>query len=177
MTTTPPAADPATAFALSARMLSGSLMGALVFLGVAMSFVLGTAASPPVWVPLAQILAGAVMYFVVEAIGYRPQPLDPGMSDVDAATAGRVRWQSSMILRFALIEVIAIVSLVAAFVIDGGVWTYAVGALVSLALMAVHVWPGVRSISRTADALEAQGRTSFLREAFGLPAPGPLQQF
>ncbi|WP_353953551.1 hypothetical protein V6K52_09115 [Knoellia sp. S7-12] len=173
MTTSPAAAAP---FALSARILSGTLMGALVFMGMALFFVLGTEATPPLWVPLAQFGAGIVIHFVVEAIGYRPQPLDPSMSDPDAATAARTRWQSSMILRFALIEAVAIASLAAAFVIDGGVWTYAVGALVSLLLMGVHVWPAGRSVGKTANALESQGQASFLREAFGLPIPGPIQQ-
>lgn len=174
MTTSP---DAATPFALSARILSGTLMAALVFIGISLFFVLGTDTTPPTWVPLAQLAAGIAIHFVVEAIGYRPQPLDPSMSDEDAATAARTRWQSSMILRFALIEAIAIVSIVVAFVVDGGVWTYAVGALVSLALMALHVWPAARSVGKTADALEAQGQSSFLREAFGVPAPGAIQQF
>ena len=152
-------------------------MAALVFIGISLFFVLGTDTTPPTWVPLAQLAAGVAIHFAVEAIGYRVQPLDPSMSDEDAATAARTRWQSSMILRFALIEVLALASLVAAFVIDGGVWTYAVGALVSLVLMAVHVWPAARSVGKTADALEAQGQASFLRESFGLPAVGPLQQF
>ena len=82
-----------------------------------------------------------------------------------------------MMLRFALSEVIAIASLVAAFVVEGGLGAYAVGALVSLALMAVHVWPWARPVTKVADALEASGRPSFLRETFGVPAQGPIQQF
>lgn len=82
-----------------------------------------------------------------------------------------------MILRFALSEVIAIASLVAAFVVEGGILTYAVGAVVSLVLMAVHVWPSARPVGRVADALEAAGRRTTLREEFGVPAPGPIQQF
>lgn len=173
--TTPPQGAPTTPFALSARILCGALMGALVFMGIALFFVLGTDATPPTVLILVQVLAGLAVHFGVEAIGYRLQPLDPGMSDDDAAGAARTRWQSSMILRFALIEFIAIASLVVAFVIDGGVWTYLVGAIVSLALMLVHVWPGARSINRTAAALEAQGQQSFLRESFGLASTGPIR--
>lgn len=175
--TTPPLHATATAFALSARTLTGSLMGALVLFGVVLSFVLGTSTTPPPWVPLVQLIAGVAIHFLVEAVGYRPEPLDAEMDDEEASAAGRLRWQSSMMLRFAMVEVIAIASVVVAFVTDGGVWTYAGGALVSLALMAVHVWPGSRSVTRTAEALEADGRASFLRESFGLPAPGPVQQF
>jgi len=172
--TSPAAAAPP--FAVSARILCGALIGALPVLGLMMFFVLGTDETPPTWVPLAQLAAGVVIHVVVEAIGYRPQPLDPSLDDHEASSEARTRWQSTMILRFALIELIAIASLAAAFVIDGGVWTYLGGALVSLVLMAVHIWPGARSITRTADALEVQGQPSFLREAFGLPAPGPIQQ-
>lgn len=179
MTTPSPASPDATApaFAVSARTLTGALMGALVMFGVVLSFVLGTTPAPPVWVPLAQLLAGVALHVLVETIGYRVEPLDPGMADDEAAAVARVRWQSSMILRFALVESLAIASIVAAFVVDGGVWTYAGGALVSLVLMAVHAWPGSRSVTRTAGALEARGQDSFLHETFGLPAPGPIQQF
>lgn len=175
--TTPPPHATTTAFALSSRTLTGSLMGALVLFGIVLSFVLGTTSAPPAWVPLVQLLAGVAIHFLVEAIGYRPAPLDPDMGDAEATAAGRVRWQSSMMLRFAMVEVIAIVSIVVAFLIDGGVWTYAGGAVVSLALMAIHVWPGSRSVTRTAEALEARGQSSFLHQTFGLPAPGPIQHF
>ena len=41
--------------------------------------------------------------------------------------------------------------------------------------MVVHVWPWARPVGKAADALEAGGRRSGLREAFGL-APGPVQR-
>ena len=175
MTTTPPEA--AVPFATSARVLTGAILGALIFIGVALFFALGTDATPPMWVPLAQLAAGVGVHFLVETIGYRTEPLDPGMSDTDAAVVARTRWQSSMMVRMVLIEAIAILSIVVAFVIDGGVWTYVGGAVVSLVLLAIHVWPSSRSVTKSADALEAKGQASFLRESFGLPAAGPLQQF
>lgn len=158
-----------TPFALSARILAGSLIGALVFIGIALVTVLPTDETPPVWVFGAQLAAGVAVHVVLEAIGYRPQPLDPSMGDDEAAAAGRVRWQSSMVLRFALSEFVALASIAAAFVLDpGGFSVYAVGALVSLVLMVVHVWPWSRPVGRTADALESAGRPSYLREAFNL---------
>ena len=175
MTTTPPA-DAATTFARSSRMLVGAIMGALVFFGVALSFVLGTEGTPPTWVLLAQLAVGIGVHFLVETIGYRAEALDPGMPEGDAAVVARTRWQTAMMLRMALIEAIAILSLVAAFVIDEGVWTYVGGAVVSLVLLAIHVWPSSRSITRTAEALESRGQLSFLRESFGLPSAGPIQQ-
>ena len=155
---------------MAARVLSSSLIGALVFIGVALFFVLPIDETPPLWVPLAQVVAGVAVHFVLETVGYRVQPLDPSLSDDDAAAAGRLRWQSAMILRFALSEFVALASIAAAFVLpDGGFVIYAVGALVSLVLMAVHVWPGARPVGRTADALEANGKASHLRETFAAP--------
>lgn len=173
--TTP--ATSTTAFAQSVRILSGALMGALVMMGLVLFLVLGTDATPPLWVPIAQLVAGVAVHLLVEAIGYRPAPLAPSMSDNEADAAARTAWQSAQMMRFALIEAIAIGSFVLAFVIDGGVVTYVGGALVSLALMAVHVWPGSRPVGKTAAALEAQGRKTTLREAFGQSSPGPIQQF
>jgi len=175
MTTTPPSA--AGSFAMSARILCGSLMAGLAIFGVVLFFVLGTEGTPPVWVPVAQVAAGVAVHVLLETIGYRIPALDTDLSDADARQAARVRWQSSTILRFALSETIAIVSVVGAFVLDGGLWTYVGGAVVSLLLMAVHVWPWARPVDRVATALESSGRQSHLREDFGVPAPGPIQQF
>lgn len=166
-----------TPFAMSARILAGSLMGALLFMGFALFYVLPIDESPPLWVFLAQLVTGVAIHFFIETIGYRVRALEVSMSDDEAAAAGRARWQSSMILRFALCEFVALASIAAAFVIEeGGFLIYAVGALVSLVLMAVHVWPWARPIGRTAEALESAGQPSYLREAFGLSAPGPIQR-
>ena len=165
--TTPPAA---TAWAASTRILAGSLMGALLIMGVAVFFVLGDdLASPPVVIPLAQIAAGVVLHLLLETVGYRVAPLTLAMSADEAGTAARTRWQSGMVLRFALAESVAIVSLAGAFIVtEGAVLTYVGGALVSLVLMVLHVWPGSRPVGKVADALERDGRGSGLREAFGV---------
>lgn len=175
MTTTSP--PTAAAFAQSVRTLSGALMAGLVVVGIALFFVLGTDDTPPLWLVVAQLGAGVGAHVLLEAVGYRTRPLDPDLDDAGAALAARAAWQTSMILRFALSEAIAIASLAAAFVLEGGIMAYAVGAVVSLALMAVHVWPWARPVGKMADALEASGRRTGLREAFGVPAPGPIQQF
>jgi hypothetical protein len=165
MSTPRPVAAP---FALSTRILAGSLMGALVVIGVALSTILPGGGLSMV-VVLVQVAAGLAAHGLLEAIGYRMPPLATDLSDEEAAVQARTRWQTGMILRFAISEFVAIASIAAAFVLeDGTLWTYLVGALVSLALMGVHVWPWSRPVGRTADALEAAGRASGLREAFGL---------
>lgn len=164
-------------FALSTRLLAGSLMGALVVIGVALSVVLPAPESFPL-VPLAvQVLAGVAAHVLLEAVGYRTPALSTALTDDDAAAQARTRWQSLMIMRFAIAEFIAIASVAAAFVLpDGSILTYLGGAVVSLVLMVVHVWPGARAVGKVAEALEAGGKPSGLREAVGLSAPGPVQR-
>ncbi|RYB91295.1 hypothetical protein EUA06_08160 [Nocardioides glacieisoli] len=165
-------------FALSNRILAASLMSALVVIGVAISVVLPPEGSVSFVVLLAQVVAGLAAHGLLEAVGYRTPPLATDLSDDDATAQARIRWQSGMILRFAVSEFIAIASLAAAFVLpDGDLLVYLGGAVVSLALMTVHVWPWSRPVGKVADALEAGGRRSGLRETFGLSSPGPIQRF
>jgi hypothetical protein len=165
MSTPPPVNAP---FALTTRIMAGSLMGALVVIGVALSTILPGGGVSLV-VVLVQVVAGLAAHGLLEAVGYRMPPLTAGLTDEDAAAQARTRWQTGMILRFAISEFIAIASIAAAFVLeDGTIWTYLVGALVSLVLMGVHVWPWARPVGRTADALEAAGKRSGLRETFGV---------
>jgi hypothetical protein len=166
MSTPLPAAAP---FALTTRVLAGALMGALVVMGVALSVVLPAGGSVSVVVLLVQVVAGLAAHGLLEAVGYRMPPLALDLTDEAAAGQARTRWQAGMILRFAISEFIAIASIAAAFVLeDGTIWTYLGGALVSLVLMGVHVWPWARPVGRTADALEAAGKRSGLRETFGV---------
>lgn len=169
--------QPATTFAASHRILVSALMGALVFIGVALFFVLPVDETPPVWFLAALLAAGVGLHVVLEGIGYRTPPLDPSLDDATAATQATTRYQAGTILRFALCEAVAIASIALAFVLPVGGWfVYAAGAVVSLVLMAVHVWPSARPVGKYADALEAGGQRSGLREAFGLSAPGPIQR-
>lgn len=169
----------AAQFATSTRILSGTLMGALLFLGLACFFVLPFDEAPPLWVPIAQVVAGIAVHTVLEAIGYHVAPLDASLTGDDATAQARAGWQSTMIVRFALSETIAILSLALAFVLsDGGFLIYAGGALVALVLMVVHVWPWARPVGKLADQLESAGQASGLREAFGAvgASSGPIQR-
>ena len=156
------------------RLLAAMLMGALVVLGVAAYAVLSAISDatelPPATVMLAQVAAGAAIHFFCEATGYRAPALAAGLPRDEAETASRLAFQSGMIKRFAFAEALALVSLAAAFAEFGGAnfLGYVTGALVSLALMAVHVWPGERAVGRTMAALERDGARSYLREALGL---------
>lgn len=156
------------------RLLAAMLMGALVVIGVAAYAVLSATSDaaelPPVTVMLAQLAAGGAVHFFCEAAGYRAPALAAGTTREDAEIASRLAYQSGMIKRFAFAEAIAILSLAAAFAELGGAnfLGYVSGALVSLALMAVHVWPSERAVGRTMAALERDGARSYLRETLGL---------
>lgn len=162
-----PLAGPAP-FAMSTRILAASLMSALVVIGVALFFVLPAPEQNATVVLLVQVAAGVAAHLLLEAVGYRTPALATQLSDEEAAAQARTRFQTLMIMRFAIAEFVAIASIAAAFVLpDGSIVTYLGGAVVSLVLMAVHVWPGARPVRKVADALEAGGRRSGLRETFG----------
>jgi hypothetical protein len=155
------------------RILALRLMGALPVIGVVLWAVLSATqdvwALPPPWLMLAQVAAGVSVHFFNEAAGRRTPPIVAGLPREEAETTSRLAFQSAMVERFAFSEAIAIVSLAAAFwLAEGGILGYVTGALVSLALMVLHVWPTPRAVERTAAALERDGGTSYLREALGL---------
>lgn len=156
----------ADARAVTSKILAGTLMSALVFITFALSFVLTDWSRLPDWWVVAAILAaGVVMHVVLEAIGYRVAPLAAGETDPRTSFA---RFQSAMFLRFAFAEAVALASLAFAFVlVEGGFLIFVTGAVVSMVLLAVHVWPGRRPVEKTARALEANGTRTPLRELFG----------
>lgn len=165
------------------QVLAGALMAALVVIPLALYFVVGdepeALTTPSLPLLLAALpAAGLVMHVLLETIGYRVQPLEPGTTEEQARSQAVLRWQASMIQRFAFCEVIAIVSVVLCFVVSaGGYLLTLVGCATSLALMAVHVYPWARPVGKVADVLERDGARSGLREAFGMSTGrGPAVQ-
>lgn len=174
---------------LSLRSLVTALMGSLFFIAVAMYFVFSPGIdpeagealfdAPPTRVPLAQLAAGVVLHLLISAIGYRTPAISP---DTPAEAAGRTSagaFSSGTILRGALSESVAIASLALAFIVtEGSYVTYLGGAVVSLALFALHAYPSERTIGRTETSLERDGGTSYLRHQLGLPATstGAIQE-
>jgi hypothetical protein len=164
------------------RVLAAALMGAVVVIGIALFTVLSATSDvtelPPLWVVGAQIAAGASIHYLLEAAGYRTPAIPPGTPREEAERQAVAAFQSAMIKRFAFSELIAIASVVVAFVItEGQFLAYVSGGLVSLALMVLHVYPWVRPVARTAASLDRDGGRSHLLEAFGMPGPdsGPIQ--
>ena len=164
------------------RILAGALMGALLFIGIALYLVLSATSDitemPPLWVVGAQIAAGVSIHYLLEAAGYRTPAIPVGTPREDAQPQALIAFQSAMIRRFAFSEFIAMASVVVAFVIhEGQFLAYVSGALVSLALMVVHVFPWARPVARTAANLDRDGGRSYLLEALGMAGPdaGPIQ--
>lgn len=155
------------------RILAGALMGAVVLLGVGLGVALaGTGATdaPPGWALVALLAAGVVMHVVVTAAGYRAPALDPELPEAAAGADSVQAFQSSMILRLALGESVALAAAALAFVVDaGGLVVYATGAVVSLLLMAYHGWPSERAVERVREQLERGHGRSHVREELGLP--------
>ena len=160
---------------MSLRILVGALMASLVFITLALFFVLsGTDGAFEVTpVALAPVALGVVSHALATSVGYRVPAIAPGTPRARAEEVSRAAFQAATILRFALTEVVAIVSIAAAFVVgSGGFTVYVVGALVALGLVWWHCWPGERTFARVQPRLERDGGESYLREAYGQPPAG-----
>lgn len=161
-----PSSPPPPAPLAQLRVLAGTLIGALVVLAVVMAPVLGLEGYPPVWVPAALGALAVAVHLLVQAVGYRVPAIAPATPESDAAAAGRAAYQTSMVLRFALCESVAMVALVAAFVVEPRTaMTYVVGGTLSLLLMAWHVWPSERLVRRVEQELDRDGGRSRLWDA------------
>lgn len=159
------------------RILAAALMGALVVIGGALSFTVGNhqtdrngnpvhTHAPGVWMYAVIVALGVVAAVLVQTFGYRIPALQPNLESSQArATALRV-YQQSMFLRFALSESVAIVTI--ALLFAGGsntILPYVVAALIAELLLAYHVWPSERVISRVQQRLDRNGGRSDLANA------------
>lgn len=156
----------------SLRVMAMALMSGLVVLGVIAALVGGTWDYPAAW--MAWVIGGVavVAYGLCELVGYRAPALAEG-TDADAAMrTARAAFQTGFTLRFALCELPALLALVLLFVQDPpSAMTYLIGGVLSLILMAVHVWPGERAIARVERNLDRAGGRSHLSAALGGETP------
>ena len=155
------------------RILAGSLMGALVIIPVALYAAVGSdedALGRPDLLLLAGLPVLAVLLHVVlEAVGYRLQPVDAGTDPEEARRVGLARLQAATMLRFALSESVGIISVALCFVVSpGGFVLTLVGCACALVLMGIHVWPWSRPLEKSIAALEGAGARTGLRDVFGL---------
>lgn len=150
------------------RTVVGAVMGSLVVIGLTLWVALppDEALSAPDPIAVAGlVVAGLALHLVIEAAGYRAPALPPGQDPAATSKQAGERLMSGTVLRLALSETIAFVALALTFVLTPStILTYAVGAVVSLALLARHAWPSARVVDRVATALEADGARTGLRE-------------
>lgn len=168
MTTSQPAAAPLR----TTQILVGSVMVALVVITAVMSGVLATDVYPPTWVPWALGVLAVASFLLSNAIGYNVPAIAPGTPPDEAAVAGRLAFQSSLFLRLALSEAVAVIGLVLAFVVQPQtVMTVVIGTVLALALLAWHVWPSARVITKVEQRLDRDGGRSHLSDTLhGRPA-------
>lgn len=175
MTAHPPGTGPVetTPPITTHRMLVGALIGSLVTLGLVLFLVLDPRAYPPVWLAAALGVMAVAAHVVVEAVGYRVPPIDPDAKAEEIRRGALAAYQNSTVVRFAICESVAMVAVVAAFVVEPqAAKTYLVGGTLSLLLLLWHVWPSERVIRRVEQALDRRGGRSGLSEAMHGRAPG-----
>lgn len=146
-----------------ARILAGSVLGTLAAMGVVVYVVQGPDSgplgTPPVWLLAAQLVGGLGLHVTLDTVGYRVRPVPPGTPVADATRLGLRAFQTMLLVRMALSELVAIASLASAFVLGppDGILGYLTGGVVSAGLVLVHVWPWRRPVERTRVALERDG--------------------
>lgn len=164
-------------------ILAASTIGMLVVLGV-ISYVvlapdLADLTAPPWWLLGGQLVAGLALHLLLDAVGYRTPAVRPGTPPEEAQRAGVAAYTSRTVVRLALCETVALVSLALVFAWGAEEWPgYVTGAAISVVLLVVHVWPWSRPVDRTRASLERDGARVPLREAFGLEPKltGPIQE-
>ena len=135
--------------------------------------------APTLWLVGAQVFAGLSIHALLDTIGYRVPAILPGTPADEAQKAGVAAYTQRTVIRLALSELVALASLAYVFAMGGHDRVgYVTGALVSIVLLSIHVWPWSRPIDRTLAGLQRDGARVPLREAFGLEPKltGPIQE-
>lgn len=156
------------------RTITGALFGAVVMIGVVATFIAPPDTYPQVWVPVGLGVLAVAVFALCETVGYAAPAVVPGTDRPTATAQGVAAYRTSFFVRLALCESVALVAFALMFVaLPSTAWSYYIGAVLALGLLAVHTWPGERTIRRTQDRLERNGGQSYLREALtGTPGGG-----
>jgi hypothetical protein len=160
----------------SFRILAAALMAALVVIGIALASIFGGGQArtnrdgtvehlhtPAGWVYLVIVAMGAIAAGLVQLGGYRVPAIAPDADPAVARATGLQSYRVTMILRFAISESVAIVSIALLFAIASNtILPYVLAAAISFVLMAYHVWPSYALISRVQQQLDRNGGRSEL---------------
>jgi hypothetical protein len=170
MTTSP---APVAAPIRSIRVLVGTLAGGLVMFGIVLYSALPGGDYPPLWVPWVLGGLAVLSHLLSRTFGFSLKPVPAGTLPTEAMATALAAFRASLILRFALSEVVAIFALVLSFVVSPQTWmTYLIGGVLALLLLAVNVWPSPAVISKAQQQLDREGGQSFLSDALLGLAPG-----
>lgn len=146
------------------KQMSYILVGAVVVLSCILPSM--TSGNPTEVTPMiAGVLLGLAAAGLIPLIGYRIEPLPAGTRpEVNTVLAA---YRSGMMLRFALAEGVTIMAFALTIVFAGNLVSYLPGALISLALLVVHVLPNRTMVRRVEQRLDADGAQSGLSAMFG----------
>lgn len=151
------------------RILTGAFLATapiLLVLGLVMFESDPFAVPPPL--PVVVVVVWTVgIVLLLRIMGYRFASAGPSWTPAQAATA----FSTTTTVRAALCESVVLISLALGLVAThGGLVVLALGAVCSMVLLVLYVWPGDRVIQRFDRALSAQGvRKGTLRQGLGLP--------
>ncbi|MFD7075456.1 hypothetical protein ACFU7D_27505 [Nocardioides sp. NPDC057577] len=155
----------------TAQMMALAFMSMVVVLGVVvyLSVPDPDLALPSTYVIGGQVVAGVVIALILSTIGFRAAPITPGTAPEKAKGEALQKHQTSLILRLALSELVALVSITLAFVLtEGQLMTYVIGGLISLALMALFAYPSAGNVRRVEASLDSAGAQSRLADTLGV---------
>jgi hypothetical protein len=159
------------------RILVLALMAALFVIGAAIPPALSsgsrhrTGGSVSPWPYLVVIVFGVNAVVAIAVAGYRVPAFSPGPADAASRSRAVAAFQQSLMLRFALAESVAIVSIALTFAAHPTSFSiYLLGAAISLVLMLVHVWPSQRVVLRIQTELDRDdGRSELSAALHGVP--------
>lgn len=168
-TPTPPRIRALRTIALS-YLGSIPLIGVVVALAVPGDHLWG---APDLLGIVAPIVTGLACWVAVVTIGLRVPALPAGATDpVGAVTA----YQTSLFVRIAFATLPALLSIPLLFVLPHATMiTFAIGAVISLVLLAVYVYPHRYNASLVERRLDRAGGRSLLTTHLGLDGPQPPQ--
>lgn len=148
-----------------------AIMGSLLALGVWLWFDIRAVGAPPTWAVVLLLGLAALAWALGATWGFSVPALDPGTPAKESAAVSRLAFQTSSLRRLYLGDVVAIVGVVLAVALSSFV-TYAVAALLALAVIMVNAWPTDRSIAKVQARLDAGGAQSYLRDHLYGQEPG-----
>lgn len=153
------------------RMIVATYLAVIPLMGVVMAFVVPAEdpwGMPDVLGLALPVVVGVAAWAGIVTVGLRVPPLPASHVEV-APGAGASVYQSTMFVRMALATAPALVSIALLFALPHATMiTFAIGAVISLALLAVYAYPNRYNARLVERRLDSAGARSRLAEGFVL---------